>query len=110
MINTLFFNSVKKKDSQLPLLLVVLLYENMYIFNKIYMFFKNIYIFNKIYMYSKNGIYSRNGNMASQKGGQIEKVEILSVITFIEDTMKTLSNYGMQLKNQLNIPLTPQEM
>ena len=26
-------------------------------------------------------------------GGQVEKVELLSVITFIEETMKTLATY-----------------
>ena len=42
---------------------------------------------------------SKNGPTASETGGQIEKIEILSVISFIEDTMRTLSDYGERLKN-----------
>ena len=39
------------------------------------------------------------------EGGQLEKVELLSVITFIEETMKTLTTYGKQLKSHLDINL-----
>ena len=41
----------------------------------------------------------------ASEGGQLEKVESLSVITFIEETMKTLATYGKQLKSQLDINL-----
>ena len=52
----------------------------------------------------------KNGPTASKTEGQIEKTKILSVISFIEDTMKTLSNYGERLKNQLDINLVQKEM
>ena len=42
--------------------------------------------------------------------GPIEKIEILNVISFIEDTMRTLSNYGERLKNQLDINLIQKEI
>ena len=32
---------------------------------------------------------------------QLEKGELLSVIAFIKETMKTLATYGKQLKNHL---------
>ena len=41
----------------------------------------------------------------ASEGGQLEKVELLSFITFIEETMKTLATYGKQLKSQLGINL-----
>ena len=52
----------------------------------------------------------KNGPTASKTGGQIEKTEMLSVISFIEDTMRTLPNYGEKLKNQLDINLVQKEM
>ena len=42
---------------------------------------------------------SKNRPTASETGGQIKKIEILSVISFTEDT---LSNYGKRLKKQLD--------
>ena len=44
------------------------------------------------------------------EGGQLEKVELLSVIIFIEETMKTLATYGKQLKSQLDINLIQTEI
>ena len=42
---------------------------------------------------------SKNGNVASgMNRGQLENIELLKVISFVEETMKTLSNYGEQLK------------
>ena len=51
----------------------------------------------------------KNVQVASE-GGQLEKVELLSVITFIEETMKTLATYGKQLKSQLDNNLIQTEM
>ena len=46
---------------------------------------------------------SKNEQEAStNNGGQQQKVEILSVITYIEETMKTLKDFGEQLKIQLH--------
>ena len=39
-----------------------------------------------------------------------KKTEILSVISFIEGIMRTLSNYGKRLKNQLDINLIEKEI
>ena len=47
----------------------------------------------------------RNDVQKAFEGGQLEKVEVLSVITFIEETMKTLATYGKHLKSQLDINL-----
>ena len=53
----------------------------------------------------------KNGPAASKTGGQVEKkTKMLSVISFIEGTMRTLSNYGERLKNQLDINLIQKEM
>ena len=46
----------------------------------------------------------------ASEGGQLEKAELLSVITFIEETMKTLATYGKQLKSQLDINLITTEI
>ena len=46
----------------------------------------------------------------ASEGGQPENVELLNVITFIEETMKTLTTYGKQLKNQLDINLIKTEI
>ena len=44
---------------------------------------------------------SENGNAASATNrGQQENIDLLKVISFVEETMKTLSNYGEQLKMQ----------
>ena len=52
---------------------------------------------------------SKNGNVASgMNRGQLENIELLKVISFVEETMKTLSNYGEQLKIQLDFNLTQQ--
>ena len=54
---------------------------------------------------------SKNKNMASAANrGQQENIDLLKVITFVEQTMKTLSNYGEQLKIQLDCNLTQQGM
>ena len=42
--------------------------------------------------------YPENIQEASERG-QLQKVELLSVITFIKETMKTLATYGKQLKS-----------
>ena len=53
---------------------------------------------------------SKNENTASvSHGDQQENVQLITVITFIEQTMKTLSNYGEQLKTQLDFNLTQQD-
>ena len=52
----------------------------------------------------------KNRPTASETGGQTEKIEMLSVISFIEDIMRTLSNYGEKLKKQLDINLIQKEM
>ena len=39
-------------------------------------------------------------------GGQQQNVEIISVISFIEQTMQTLKSFGEQLKIQLDTNLT----
>ena len=46
----------------------------------------------------------------TSEGGQLEKVELLSVITFVEETMKTLVTYAKQLKNHLDINLIKTEI
>ena len=54
---------------------------------------------------------SKNGNVASgMNRGQLENIELLKVISFVEETMKTLSNYGEQLKIQLDFNLTQQRV
>ena len=53
--------------------------------------------------------HAKNVQEASA-GGQLEKVELLSVTTFIKETMKTLATYGKQLKSQLDINLIQTEM
>ena len=58
---------------------------------------------------SKTTQHPKNLQEASE-GGQLEKVELLSVITFIEETMKTLATYGKQLKSQLDINLIQTEI
>ena len=40
------------------------------------------------------------------EGGQQQNVEIISVISFIEQTMQTLKSFGEQLKIQLDTNLT----
>ena len=55
---------------------------------------------------SKTTQYPKNVQETSE-GGQLEKLELLSVITFIEETMET---YGKQLKSQLDINLIQTEI
>ena len=55
---------------------------------------------------SKTTQYPKNVQETSE-GGQLEKVELLSVITFIEETMET---YGKQLRSQLDINLIQTEI
>ena len=48
--------------------------------------------------------------MASTLGGQAtNNTEIINVLTFIQQTMETLSAYNEQLKAKLDINLTHQE-
>ena len=47
---------------------------------------------------SKTMQHPKNVQEVSE-GGQLEKVELLSVIIFIEETIKTLATYGKQLKS-----------
>ena len=50
--------------------------------------------------------YSKNAEMASNNnGGQQQNIEIINMISYIEQTMKTLKNFGEQLKIQLDINL-----
>ena len=53
--------------------------------------------------------HPKNVQEASE-GGQLEKLELLSVITSIEETMKTLTTYGKQLKSHLEINLIQTEI
>ena len=55
----------------------------------------------KVQESSKNNNGLRNRN-------QMSKIEIL--ISFIEDTVRTLSNYGERIKNQLDINLIHREV
>ena len=46
-------------------------------------------------------------NLASTtSGGQIETVQLLTIINFVQDTMAILSSYSEQLKTQLDFSLT----
>ena len=48
--------------------------------------------------------------MASvSEGGQQGNAQLITVISFIEQTMKTLWNYGEQLKAHLDFSLTQQD-
>ena len=54
---------------------------------------------------------SKNGKAASATNrGQQENIDLLKVINFVEETMKTLSIYGEQLKMQLDFNFTQQRM
>ena len=60
----------------------------------------------------KNNIISESKaeNTASvSHGGQQENVLLITVINFIEQTMKTFSDYGERLKTQLDYNLTQQD-
>ena len=46
----------------------------------------------------------------ASEGGQLGKVGLLTVITFIEETMKTLATYRKQLKSQLDINLIQKDI
>ena len=49
-------------------------------------------------------------NLASTtSGGQIETVQLLTIINFVQDTMAILSSYREQLKTQLDFSLTQQD-
>ena len=59
---------------------------------------------------NKINLKSKKDNTASvSHRGQQEHVELITVINFIEQTMKTLSNHGEQLKTQLDFNLTQQD-
>ena len=64
----------------------------------------------KTEMYKNNIISeSKNQNTAPvSHRSQQEHVQLITVISIIEQTMKTLSNYGEQLKTQLDYNLTQQ--
>ena len=64
----------------------------------------------KIQSVSKLQESPKNGPTGSKTGGQTEKTEILSVISFIEDTVRTLPNYRERLKNQLDVNLVQTEI
>ena len=54
---------------------------------------------------------SKNFKVASGTNrGQQENLDLLTVMNFVEETMKTLSIYGEQLKNQLKSNQTQQGM
>ena len=52
----------------------------------------------------------KNGPTVSETGGQIEKIEILIVISFAKGTLRTVSNNGERLKNQLIMNLIQKKM
>ena len=64
----------------------------------------------------KTEMYRNNINSGSEKqktvsvphGGQQENVELITVISFIGQSIKTLSNYGKRVKTQLDFNLTHQ--
>ena len=61
----------------------------------------------KSVMYKKHNFEIKNKNTASvSHGHQQENVQVIAIINLIEQTMKTLSNYGEQLKKQLDFNLT----
>ena len=50
--------------------------------------------------------HSKNAEMASDNnGGQRQNMEIINIIRYIEQTMKTLKNFGEQLKIHLDTNL-----
>ena len=50
--------------------------------------------------------HSKNAEMASNNnGGQQQNMEIINMISYIDQTMKTLKNFGEQLKIQLDTNL-----
>ena len=60
----------------------------------------------------KNNIISKSKNENTTSvchGGQQENVQLITVINFTEQTMKTLWNYGEKLKTQLDFNLTQQD-
>ena len=65
----------------------------------------------KTEMYRNNtNLESKNENMASESHvSQQKNVELITVINFIQQTMRALSNCGEQLKTQLNLNLTQQD-
>ena len=56
-------------------------------------------IYKKFKLNKKSKKVDQNGPTTSKTGGQIEKIELLSVISLIKDTMRTLSNYGEDWRN-----------
>ena len=62
-------------------------------------------------MYKSNIISeSKNKSTASvSHGGQQVNVQLITIINFIEQTMKTLSNYEEQSETQLEFNLTQQD-
>ena len=52
----------------------------------------------------------KNGPTVSETGGPIEKIEILIVISFAKGTLRTVSNNGERLKNQLIMNLIQKKM
>ena len=56
-----------------------------------------------------NGVPEKLDFLAWKEANR-KKVELLSVLTFIEETMKTLATCGKQLKNHLDINLIQMEI
>ena len=53
---------------------------------------------------------SKQGNAApATNSGQQENIDLLKVISFVEETMKTLFDYEEQLKIELDFNLTHRE-
>ena len=54
---------------------------------------------------------SKNENTASLLNrGQQENINLFTVISFVKQTMQSLTNYGEKLKTQLDFNLTQQGM
>ena len=71
---------------------------------------KEIQILKQSQPNSITGDNPKNAQIASTTGGQVtNNTEIINVLTFIQQTMETLSAYNEQLKEKLDINLTHQE-
>ena len=59
-----------------------------------------------IYQTKINNLLQQKGNVVSTTNRmQKENINLLEIISFVEETMKTFSNYGEQLKIQLGVNL-----
>ena len=59
--------------------------------------------------YTNQNPHSKYSFPVSFSRGQTQNEDILSVLTYIEETMKILTDFGEQLKNQFSINTTLQE-